>query len=206
MKKESLKKEILTKEKCIQDLLLPTQPMRGPWWSMLLILVPFGLIMGLMLVMASQFADRVERIVVYAVFGSLPLLFVILFVSVILSVRRKNRKIRVGRFHIEQDLLVNAVQDAYYHFPTRYDNGLRDRLDFSGHGSYFLDSGAGHGRGSIYYKWSENYYMTAKGIFNTAIAGDTFYLVVNDDDPERKPVMVYNAKFFDYKEELWENG
>lgn len=201
-----MKKELLTKEKCIQDLLLPSNPMRGPWWAMLLILFPFGLIFGLIFALAAQFADATERMAVNVVFGAIPLLLAILIISAVLYSRRKNRKTRTGRFHIEQDVLVKAVQDAYYCFPTRYDNGLRDMLDFSGHGSYFLDSGAGHGRGSIYYKWSENYYMTAKGIFNTAIAGDTFYLVVNDDDPERKPIMVYNAKFFDYDEERWENG
>ncbi len=184
-----MKREILTKEKCLQDLLPEKKVTRGAWWTLLLILVPVGMVFGLLALLASDAFASAFLIGSYVC----TLLLIGIGIAVpALCIRRKYRKIRERRFHIVQDVLLKAVPDADYCLPAQNDNGRRDMLDFECYGKFFLDRGTKMlSCRYTYYKWSENYYMTSKGIISTATPGDTYYLVIYDDDREKKPVMAY---------------
>ncbi|MBR6558335.1 MAG: hypothetical protein IKT70_04925 [Clostridia bacterium] len=53
-----------------------------------------------------------------------------------------------------------------------------------------------------FYKWSDTYYMSAEGIYNTSIPGDEFYIVERKFDG--KIGCIYNKKFFEYKKQISE--
>ena len=50
----------------------------------------------------------------------------------------------------------------------------------------------------IFYKWSKAYKMDGYSLLNSSASGDKFYIVTLNG---KTPIMVYNAKMFDYKEE-----
>lgn len=49
-----------------------------------------------------------------------------------------------------------------------------------------------------YYKWSKNYCLDENGMQMYSTKGDTFYIVTTDG---KHPLMVYNTKLFEYKDE-----
>lgn len=65
---------------------------------------------------------------------------------------------------------------------------------------YYFSSGAGWREPVCYshYAWSSKYETSSKGLENTSIAGDEFYLITLNVDREFK--YVYNTKLFDFVE------
>lgn len=47
------------------------------------------------------------------------------------------------------------------------------------------------------YKWSQEYAMNAQGVYETALIGDEFYLVIINHN---KIILAYNCKFFNLEE------
>ena len=52
---------------------------------------------------------------------------------------------------------------------------------------------------NVFYKWSAAYKMDGYSLLNSSAPGDKFYIVTLGS---KTPIMVYNAKMFDYKAEL----
>ena len=48
-----------------------------------------------------------------------------------------------------------------------------------------------------YYAWSELYSMSHRGIYNTSVAGDTFYIVRLKGDADQRVMEFYNTKLFE---------
>ncbi len=61
-------------------------------------------------------------------------------------------------------------------------------LTFSGYGEYVVPQEN--------YSWSQNFSMTAKGVYNYSDYGDEFYLVLSKPNTG-KILLVYNTKMFD---------
>lgn len=195
-----MQKEILTKEKCKIDLMEATKDSLVLWVELpILIAIIFVLLeMLAWLQFGNTGAPRWSFPAATVLLSILPLsMAAVLFFRYRKNAKRR-RKIQDGAFRIEQAVLIRSRQDA--DAPTeigdrggRYDHG-RDLLEFSGGGRYTI-------RIMDYYKWSKLCPMSADGVFNTALIGDTFYLVIYNGDGETQPAMVYNTKLFELKEE-----
>lgn len=101
----------------------------------------------------------------------------------------KLSEIKNGNFIVITDTLLYEKQGEVRMTPTFYKSRWVSYMQFESSGRWELS-----GR---YYTWSTNYKMSESGICNTSLSGDTFYLVMQEKD--RKIVMGYNTRFFDYK-------
>ena len=100
---------------------------------------------------------------------------------------RLYRLIQQNGIEIVEDTLKSAYEDGRYR-GRHYD--LFYVLNFQHNGSYEIPE-------RQHYSWSELYSMSHRGIYNTSIAGDTFYIVRVKDDPLHKILEVYNTKLFE---------
>lgn len=95
---------------------------------------------------------------------------------------------KTGRYQVIADRVVGTEEDTD-HIVDRTERRVGLYLRLATFGLYLIP----HRKN---YAWSELYYMSDDGIYNTAIDGDTFYIVTADN----KTVLVaYNAKFFEWK-------
>lgn len=185
-KAESMEKDILTKEQCIKDLMGPKR------------LFPTVLLFPLLYALLGGFEYLVLRLNSWVTLVDTVLIGVCVIILTVLfyKILRDRRRLKKGRIRIVQDTLTRSVRDEFYTLPIpqRFESGLRDLLIFSKYGKYFIMR-------TQYYKWSKQNAMRAGGVYNTSLVGDTFYLVIYTDDKKEKPVMVYNTKFFELKED-----
>lgn len=188
MKREKTAKEILTKDKIKLDLacLLKRERSRSIW---ILILAPILLVTAILGIISSRSYpwERIE----YLLYSIAALVALVYAVIILRRAIIDKRKIKNAEFEVTEDTLVGSTHDARVS-RSAYDN--RHLLQFSRHGEYYIPYGTN-------YKWSKDYYMSDDGVFNTALVGDTFYVVTYRKDAERKPIVVYNAKQFEYKED-----
>lgn len=110
------------------------------------------------------------------------LLFYMRKVSRIASLKRQ--WIECEQYRIVGDTLERARMDDRH----RSDSGS-DLLEFARHGSYYIPL-------ITHYEWSKDCHLSPRGMFNTSIVGDRFYLVIFTQDPKKKIMMIYNTKFF----------
>ena len=98
-----------------------------------------------------------------------------------------NRSLKEFNVAIAVDTLESSVYDYVFSGNVR-----RHLLVFKSFGNYLIPNG-------MNYCWSDEYYMSDDGVYNTSVAGNTFYIVYYREDETRTPVMVYNTKFFEWQ-------
>lgn len=207
--KEKIKKEPLTVDKIKLDLsdrlrYLPVIV------DILLILMMIGLFAA---TVYKTFTDEMTKLKFYLCIGLIAVIGVLFAVCIVYliclrcTVAKQRSMAKKGEFVIVQERLTVAGNAA------RFKGRVREKFDFfdwhkrevlfrfSGYGDYYLPN-------MKQYKWSERYAMSVEGMLNTSIIGDTFYLVIFKNDKKKTPVMIYNTKFFEYKEDdpwAWED-
>ncbi len=177
MREEAPKKEILTKERIQADLLVPAHLF--PWILLFPVAIALPVIMGVILWDPSILPLSLCSI-------GLGYTFIRLLI--------RQSRVKAGKFTIVQDTLVDKIQNARISATDHRARSMRDLLIFSVYGKCFLLY-------KLYYKWSRLYSMRPREVFDDSYIGDTFYLVIFDGDRKKKPVMVYNTKMFELKEE-----
>ena len=100
---------------------------------------------------------------------------------------KKAKEITFSDFSVTTDKLSSVQNDYVKTGPSDY---LRCVI-------CYFESGAQWEASFVNYKWSNLYKMTRKGVYNTSLQGDTFYLVW--DNRTKELVLAYNAKLFAYK-------
>lgn len=185
---EKNKKEILTKDKIKLDLmvLLKREQMQSIW---ILVLMPILLFLSVFLIIniRSYPWERIEYIL-YSILAIVGLIHsVVLLRKVIIGKRR----VKNAEFDVEEDTLVDSTLDAR---TSRSPNIDRHLLQFARCGEYYIPYGTN-------YNWSKDYYMSDRGVFNTSLNGDSFYIVTYQKDKKRKPIIVYNTKLFELRDE-----
>lgn len=115
-------------------------------------------------------------------------LFGIALFKMLAKAHRLHRKIQSTDIEIVEDTLLHAYQDC-----RTYGKGskLYYVLDFQNHGKYKLPE-------EQHYTWSELYAMSDRGIYNTSISGDEFYILRWKDDRHHTPIQVFNKKLFEF--------
>ena len=101
--------------------------------------------------------------------------------------KRLYRKIQQNGIEIVEDTLKSAYENGRYR-GRRYE--LFYVLSFQNNGSYEIPEGQ-------HYFWSELYSMSHRGVYNTSVVGDIFYIVRIKDDPLHEILEVYNTKLFE---------
>lgn len=103
------------------------------------------------------------------------------------KVNRLYRLIQQNGIEILEDTLKSAYEDGETR-GRRYN--LFYVLEFEKHGRVRVPEGK-------HYAWSKLYSMSDRGIYNTSVAGDTFYIVRLKGDDTRRVLEFYNAKLFE---------
>lgn len=213
--KEKIVKEKLTKENVKLDLLEQTKPL------------PIIIEILLHLMMIAFAALALYKLVSEKTTGTIRYLGIALFVLLVIAylavmvylislrckITGQRKMIQNGEFEIVRDTLTVAGEVARFKGGVHEKRSLLDRIistnnhrvprrypiwfQFEKYGDYHLPL-------TKMYKWSERYTTTDEGMQNTSLIGDEFYIVLYRGDEKKKPAMIYNTKFFDYKdEELW---
>lgn len=106
-------------------------------------------------------------------------------------------KTNKGEYEIKTDkLLYSEKKDPGYLKAERYGMAFAYmlskpyRLYFTSYDEYQIPKGDN-------YKWSQMYSMSSEGVFNCAIDGDEYYLVVIDN---KKAILAYNTKHFELRD------
>ncbi len=163
MKTDKIKKELLTKEKVKFDLSVNTNnTQKGLIVVGVLLLIGFALLVIYIVGAAldeSFTRASVLRLIVRCLFA---LVVLIAFAESIRHLLRLKYSIKHDAFKIVQDTLVDAGESRYKH---------EKPMKFSHYGEFYPPRWKS-------YQWSESYSMLDTGIRNTALVGDTFYLVI----------------------------
>lgn len=117
------------------------------------------------------------------------------------KLREKNERRRLlsdglsrGEYSVTREVLTNAVFETVYEPHKGPGRRMKDTkqvcvLYFESGGSWRIPGFNKH------YAWSKEFYISTEGLYNTAVAGNEFYLVSLREDYEIR--YAYNAKFFD---------
>ena len=118
------------------------------------------------------------------------------------KIREKNERKRLlmdglsrGEYSVTHEILTNAVFETVYEPHERI--GSRRIQDTKEVCVLYFESGASWRIPGFnkHYAWSKEFYISSEGLYNTAVAGNAFYLVSLRADYEIR--YAYNAKFFD---------
>lgn len=124
---------------------------------------------------------------VYIGFSISWLVLAILESTIVISMYYKLKK---GHFRVQTDLLTGSsdrnIFRSFGYFYKSY------TLNFQKNGKYRVPEGK-------LYRWSKNFSTDAQGVYNRAIAGDTFYVVAWH---RNYIIAAYNTRLFEYKGEL----
>lgn len=187
-------KEILTVAEC-RDRLLEANKITSSVVGAFIIVWILGSVItcGPLSLIVLFFLSNTEKMffAMYIMIGgicALPAILLFIFlIKDILKSHKLYKRILHADIEIVEDTLLRAYQDCRTHGKG---SKLYYVLDFQNHGKYKLPE-------HQHYTWSELYTMSYRGIYNTAISGDTFYIVRLKDKRTRKPIEVYNAKHFE---------
>lgn len=110
--------------------------------------------------------------------------------------KNKKKAILAGEFHIAREKLTNVGYETVYEphihssFGRVHTHHTREAL--------FLYFPVGEWRvpRTTLYKWSETYYLSPTGLYNTSLAGEEFFVVTLNYD--HTIGCAYNTKFFKY--------
>lgn len=182
MKKEEIRKEILTYANIRRDL------WRRLWrsWILLLLCVAFIVVFiwSFHQIPELLFRTEADEVPGWLFLLSIPFLLYVVIKqawAVACGFRRK--------LCITKDTLHASEGDRYYsrhNYRTYYCT-----LHFNGYGDYAVPEEN--------YRWSKEYPMTARGVHNTSFDGDEFYLVLSKPH-SGKVLLAYPAKYFTLEE------
>lgn len=173
---EQVKKEHLTDELIQQDIIHTFK--EDSHITINIILIVFSIFVAFCFSLLTPFAWLLLLI---------PILFLLLWYC---NRKKKMTEIENSRFVVVLDELLYEKQGELRTEATFYKGRWISYLQFVNNGRYELEG--------YYYVWSDKYKMSASGICNTSFQKDIFYVVLFENT--RKIAMVYNTKFFDYKE------
>lgn len=192
--KEKVKKEVLTDQKIGMDLLKLLRREEKAAIIVLIISSVMILLLAALFIaeaMAGRLVFKLEDRIDYIFYAVIFVGAAVCEGAVLYNVVGRRRMLKKAAFDVEEDTLIDATLDARVSKSPYMDRHL---LQFSRCGEYYIPYGTN-------YEWSKDYYMSDRGVFNTAIVGDTFYVVTYRNDKKRRPVIAYNTKQFEYKRE-----
>ncbi|MBQ2827505.1 MAG: hypothetical protein IJF13_09785 [Clostridia bacterium] len=197
---EKIKKDLLTEENIKSDLMVTSyagvEKKHEPLYYLVYVL--FGISFVLAYFLRSPW---------YLFIGPIAYLitpFIVLIKDTVKHKRRKQAILGSG-FTVREDTLshVNLESVPASHSRRMLSKntafGIEEKYVFHFNG---CDWEAPKGVGNLY-NWSENYYMSLEGIYNTSLMGDEFYIVERNLDGEIG--CIYNKKFFEYKKKEADN-
>ncbi len=133
------------------------------------------------------------------------LAFAVISAVIIFLVAQKSKKIRIGEIKITTDELIESTDTAFGINPSFSLVCGSNPCIFKFRTDGYIAIGP---RESEYYRWSNEYAMNYKAIFNYAKIGDKFYIVTVNG--EKNPQMIYNARMFEPEgleiEKAYEDG
>lgn len=212
MPKDEDAKEILTKEKIKLDLRARLKNEIRYSFEALAAPLYVLLIFGIMW-LSERFEPKVNKLAMIIAIAFLAEGGVLSVISTVYLVRRLRRQLSEkkqcdrGEFDIVLYRLPEEVEAKGYRIKRTRRKSLEEHfidvhngqamMKFSRYGEYWLPRGKN-------YRWSERYWMSNEGVFNTSIGGDIFYVVIYRHDPSRTPVMAYNTRLFELEDEYGE--
>ncbi len=183
--REEDKKEKLTKERIQKDL------SRIAWQSIpatVIIVLAMIFLLWVAMLALEHTALQIPRFVFSILAGVVFLFGIAILIQVIVMLY----KIKHERFCITTDILTDKEQKKRYRSKYRPLENNYDRwLRFNYH-TYQITSGE-------HYTWSQDFCMSPAELYSSSALGDKFVLV--SFLGRKEPTMVYNTKFFDWKEE-----
>ena len=184
-----IKKEILTNEQIIRDL-LRMDAGRTSHESDLFPYIPLSLMLGLI----GQLL--LDRWWIGVIFGSIAILLSLRLIPDAKAAKARKQSILDGGFTVLSDTL-NAIEEDV---PERRYSYSRGKSYISHADDFHFSSACWRVRRTQrFYEWSELYCLSLKGLKNTSIPGDEFYVVVIGNDPHI--TCAYNKKLFTYVSE-----
>ena len=190
-----MQKEILTVEDCKKRLLEANDVYSKEARSAIGRFVGFALVVSLVLISIlclplSMVSGKIP-IFLYLILGLLcafvPVVLFCAFFVDRMKAKKRYQYIEHKGIEIVEDTLKRAYEDGETR-GRRYH--LFYVLEFEKHGRVRVSEGK-------HYAWSKLYSMSDRGIYNTSVAGDTFYIVRLKGDDTRRVLEFYNAKLFE---------
>lgn len=190
-----MKKEILTKEKIMQDI---KENCRRENTAAVTVTAFFLLISILLLFMAVDsisFADN-GTILHCIILAIISVVCLVIGISGILSSLKKSRMIKNNEFYIASDKLIDtsekiSLMGANVYFVIFSLLSPNYLLRFSSYGSYIIPKKN--------YEWSEMFCLDHKGVYNFSVVGDEFHLIILKDK-KQQILLAYNKKLFELEE------
>ena len=191
---EKVKKELLTEENIKQDLLVTSHDGTEKQVEPLYFSIPILFVIGVILFF-------VTGVPWFLLIGAVSFFVIIPSVIIKESIRHRRFRESIVRdgFIIREETLSHVQLETVLEGHTkRMLHGVSLRSIGECYVFYFsgcewtVPKGCGD-----FYKWSDTYYMSLEGIYNTALEGDEFYVVERKLDG--KVACIYNKKFFEYK-------
>jgi hypothetical protein len=181
-----MKKEVLTPDRCREDVLqmLGYKQRLNLFVGVLLAVLIAILIGSVILMEGDSLAKLILSIAVCVI------LLPVALIDLIPSIRnaRLLKKIRQTGCDIYEDVLTVALTER-----MRGSRGYRTinyyYLRFENCGEYLIPP-------HPHYQWSGRFEMLTREVHDTAESGDGFYVVCLKDQGPGEPLMVYNQKFF----------
>ncbi len=174
MQKEILTREIIKKEFIYQELYG-----RKETFILLIVLLP------LLCLILSLFSDRTWANIVLAIPTSLLALLIFICLHIFYESFKLCRLMKKDKFYITKDNLIRTRGKSIGGY-----TGHAYTLHFASYGEYALGA-------EKYYKWSKLYSMSDEGVYNTALLGDEYYLVIVNGS---EILLTYNTKMFELQE------
>ena len=194
---EKIKKELLTEENIKKDLLVTSydevEKTSEPLYYLMYVLFGVGIILSFLL-------HPLYLIMIPAAYIIIP---PIVFIKDRIKYKARQKELIEGGFTVREDTLshINVETVRLSHSGRMFS---RKPFGLSESYVFYFNSGEWIPRecSGKFYKWSNNYYMSLGGIYNTSLEGDEFYIVERGLDG--KIGCIYNKKFFEYKKQISE--
>ncbi len=180
---EKIKKEVLTKENLVADLLKAEKVRAFSKTSSsfaYLILIP----------LLSITVGIVINIYVGIIISLFAVFFLILLIRQIRISKIRQQAIKNGEYTITTEKLVNICEETALQLHRRYYAAKVSNYMYFSNQKWKIPSNN--------YTWSELYKLSEAGIINTSLIGDEFYIVLVNDNHEIS--CVYNTKFFETRD------
>ena len=158
----------------------------------LLIILPILIILVCFAPEVFSFSHAAQDLRQFAVFWFSWFAVIIALVTVFYDIKML-WGIHLGKFKVEIDTLLHAV-DTLESFET---SGKVSRVNALAILKFHAHKDFGFSKRDIFYDWSNAYRMEGYSLLNSSAPGDKFYIVSFNG---KTPIMVYNTRFFDYKE------
>ena len=182
-----MKKEVLTLSRCREELVELQRIDRKIFVILLLCLMPMIFMMVCIYAIGYDPNVGIDPMDIFRVaFPVAVLLFAIAYTF--FYEKYRIRKVKRSELVIYEDTLVLAFDDMVRR--SRRYSGVVYKLKFQYFGFFRIPERQN-------YAWSELYSMSDKGVYNTSILGDRFYIVCFQNDRKKRPLQVYNTKLFE---------